>query len=331
MRGRSIRRRAGTCVRPPARRRLVIAVLAVPALLVPSSPAAASGTDLISELADSGRGQYLAGQSVSIRTYVLNNHGSRAGASRAALYLSRDRRRSAGDARLAERPTRSLSPYAKAGWRLRWEVPSSTRPGRYYLISCADVRRRVRESSERNNCDSAPLDVAYLLRARFAGFATTRTLTQCPNEPPRETTTRADFERAYAFYVTAGGKALEAEDLRLRDEPGPDVSRQTTTTNKTEPGYPPINSTDTGQTSANLELTYLDRGSRPSRVATATPVFPLLRTSNRPPSAFPYTVQLGTSSRRVNGTSTESTSNPGECPATTTDEWDATATLTATR
>jgi hypothetical protein len=68
-------------------------------------------------------------------------------------YLSRDSRKSSGDAPLP--PARSVAPL-KPGKATRRtviaRVPRGTSTGQWFLIACADAARIVRETNERNNC-----------------------------------------------------------------------------------------------------------------------------------------------------------------------------------
>jgi CARDB len=85
--------------------------------------------------------------------YRIKNRGrSRARRSTTRFYLSRDRRRSGDDPRLASTRVKALKP--RKGMRREAEltIPAGTPPGAYYLIACADGTRRINEARERNNC-----------------------------------------------------------------------------------------------------------------------------------------------------------------------------------
>jgi hypothetical protein len=83
---------------------------------------------------------------------VLTNRGGRtARRSTMGYYLSRDRRRGAGDLRLGLAAVRPIRPGRRSSRRKVLTLPADAN-GRYRLIACADVLRRVRERRERNNC-----------------------------------------------------------------------------------------------------------------------------------------------------------------------------------
>jgi CARDB len=86
--------------------------------------------------------------------YRISNVGSGAAAkSLAGFALSRDKRRSADD--LALKPTQ---PIPRLGRGRSYEhsptftIPRTAGLGAWYVIGCADVSGRVRETNERNNC-----------------------------------------------------------------------------------------------------------------------------------------------------------------------------------
>ena len=76
------------------------------------------------------------------------------------FYLSADRRKGRGDARLASATT----PRLKAGGRYvavgRGTLPAGAKHGAAYVLACADDARKVRERNERNNCAAARIVVA---------------------------------------------------------------------------------------------------------------------------------------------------------------------------
>ena len=142
-----------------------------------------------------------AGTSFELRVAVRNKGLRRARRSRTAFYLSDDRIRGRGDLRLggplSRRGTVALRP--RRSWRAAGGVgvPRSARPGAYHLIVCADVTRRVRELSERNNCrasatrvsvpSAAPTTPAPPVTAPATGGGGSPTLPpveECPPLPP---------------------------------------------------------------------------------------------------------------------------------------------------
>jgi hypothetical protein len=78
----------------------------------------------------------------------------RTGAARSttAYYFSVDARRDAGDWRLGSRAVPKLKAGKQSSKKLKLVVPTTQKPGRFRVVACADQRRRVRESTERDNC-----------------------------------------------------------------------------------------------------------------------------------------------------------------------------------
>ena len=90
---------------------------------------------------------------------VANRGALRAGRARVGFFLSQDTRRDGGD----KAAGREWMPAIGGGKRRRMQAmlfAGGLAPGTYRLIACADVTRRVRERSERNNCRaSAPFAI----------------------------------------------------------------------------------------------------------------------------------------------------------------------------
>ncbi|MEA2390492.1 MAG: hypothetical protein QOK31_601 [Solirubrobacteraceae bacterium] len=138
--------------------RAVVAFVAV--AMVPAAPAVARAPrpDLV--VSALGRPPASAGPSALVRisVRVANRGQASAKGSRAALYLSSARRARAGGFRASTVRFGSLragrSSLRTAAFRLPSSITSNTapKPGSYYVVACADYRRQVRETSERNNC-----------------------------------------------------------------------------------------------------------------------------------------------------------------------------------
>ena len=136
---------------------LVAAVLAVG--LLPGAPSAAGRPAKRPDLVVASLGLtpvVVAPRGVITLRHRVRNRGPRpATASTTQFYLSTDGVVGPGDRRLASasvagvRARGSLAPGA-----VRAVVPA-TRPGAYRVLACADDRRRVKESNERNNCTVA--------------------------------------------------------------------------------------------------------------------------------------------------------------------------------
>jgi len=88
-------------------------------------------------------------------TETVKNQGAvTAGASTTRYYLSADRQKNAGDALLGG--SRSVSSLAAGqtskGSYVKVTIATSTAPGTYYLLVCADDSGAVTELDETNNC-----------------------------------------------------------------------------------------------------------------------------------------------------------------------------------
>jgi hypothetical protein len=86
----------------------------------------------------------------------VRNRGGKAKASTVGFLLSRDRRKGGGDVGLQgglDVPGLKRGRSAKASGTVK--VPAKVKPRRYYLIACADAKRKVRERKEGNNCKAS--------------------------------------------------------------------------------------------------------------------------------------------------------------------------------
>lgn len=98
----------------------------------------------------------------------------RVGATASGYFLSRDRRRGAGDRRLAG--GRIVTARARSGVT-RLTIGRDDAPlGRVFVLACADVLERVRERDERNNCRSSRAQVVVFPSWRSAPFGVAETL-----------------------------------------------------------------------------------------------------------------------------------------------------------
>lgn len=112
--------------------------------------------DLIeSSLADPPASAAL-GSGFSVTDTVLNQGAATATASTTRYYLSLDAVKSTNDKLLTgTRAVPTLTAGASSTGSVTVTVPTSTVAGNYYLMACADDRRRVTESSETNNCKAS--------------------------------------------------------------------------------------------------------------------------------------------------------------------------------
>jgi hypothetical protein len=131
---------------------VLVAAVVSPAWWVTTPASAAAGRpDLtVSKIAAPAAAK--AGTSIRVSSTVKNAARKGAGASTTSFSLSRDRK-VGGDIRLAAtskvkslKPKRSLSRATSA------TIPAGTSAGSYYLIACADSKKKVREGNEKNNC-----------------------------------------------------------------------------------------------------------------------------------------------------------------------------------
>jgi hypothetical protein len=95
-----------------------------------------------------------AGGTFSVSATIANQGAITAAASTARYYLSADQVKGAGDVLLTG--TRSVASLAagqsSSGSDKNVSVPSTTTPGTYYLLACADDTSAVSEVNEANNC-----------------------------------------------------------------------------------------------------------------------------------------------------------------------------------
>ena len=126
------------------------------------STAALERPDLTAGRVSATPAQAIVGSTLTVNGTIRNRGVSRARASHAGFFLSSDRKRGRADRRLG----RLLKvPALKAGGKRRAKtalaIPTASTPGAFFILACADVRKQVRESSERNNCAAsrAPIQV----------------------------------------------------------------------------------------------------------------------------------------------------------------------------
>jgi len=92
------------------------------------------------------------GTRISVSVKVVNAGRSSAAASVARVYLDRDGVRSADDVRAAgEIKVKKLGRGKSVTTRAAITIPD-VEPGPYLLLACADDLKRLRETSEKNNC-----------------------------------------------------------------------------------------------------------------------------------------------------------------------------------
>jgi hypothetical protein len=102
------------------------------------------------------------GASLRVTDVVRNGGSAPAARSTTGYYLGR--------VRLGGRPVGALRTGSASRRSTTVAIPASIPPGSYRLRACADDRRRVRESNERNNCRVAPQPVEITGAPVFAGL-----------------------------------------------------------------------------------------------------------------------------------------------------------------
>lgn len=104
------------------------------------------------------------GASLRVTDLVRNSGSVAAPPSRVGFYLGRER--------VGSRALPRLPAGADSRRTIRFTIPPSFSDGSYRLRACADDRARVRESSERDNCRTAPqaVRVSDLTAPVFAGL-----------------------------------------------------------------------------------------------------------------------------------------------------------------
>ena len=144
------------------RSKLSLLVTSVALLIAAAIPAgAASLPDLVIKSLSSNKASVEQGAALQVTDRTFNRGAKRAGSSATRHYLSKDRSRSKGDVQVGGRRVPRLRPSRGSTGTTQVTIPSNLTPGNWFVISCADAGKAVREQNERNNCKatSAPLVV----------------------------------------------------------------------------------------------------------------------------------------------------------------------------
>ncbi len=136
---------------------LVFAVI----LAAPAAAKQPAKPDLVVTSVTSPAGTVTIGGTVSLGATVRNRGDAKAHASKLGFFLSRDGKRSGDDVALGGPVSiRALKSGKKSTQGTPATIPAGTVAGEYSLLACADVRAKVGERKEGNNCRAASLLLA---------------------------------------------------------------------------------------------------------------------------------------------------------------------------
>ena len=139
-------------------------VLLLIGALILAAPAAAKQPpkpDLVVASITGPSGSVTIGGPVSLGATVRNRGGARAAASKLGFFLSRDAKRSKDDVALGGPVAiRALKSGKKSTQGTPATIPAGTIAGEYSLLACADVRAKIGERRESNNCRADSLLLA---------------------------------------------------------------------------------------------------------------------------------------------------------------------------
>lgn len=117
------------------------------------------------------------GTHVKVKDVVKNEGRRKAKRSVVRYYLSLDKKRGRGDVRLeGSRRVKALKAQKRSRGRTRVLIPAEFALGRYRLLACADDKKKVKETRERNNCRAS--------RALEVSLLTSERLNPAPGEEP---------------------------------------------------------------------------------------------------------------------------------------------------
>jgi len=118
--------------------------------------------DLVQTVASTAAGPFRRGTRFTVSDTAGNEAAVATGRSTTTrYYLSADGVRSTGDVLLSgSRSVPSLAGFALSSGSASVLIPSTTAPGTYFVLACADDTRLVAESSEANNCVASATRVA---------------------------------------------------------------------------------------------------------------------------------------------------------------------------
>ncbi len=141
--------------RSPRRVLLLSAVLGLLLAGVPGVASAAGKPDLVVTKVTASLSSVAQGGTVRLKDWVLDQGKAKAGRSVTRYYLSSDKARSKSDTVLGKRSVGTLKPGDTDKGAVTATVPDTVTPASYWVIACADAKKKVAESNEANNCKAA--------------------------------------------------------------------------------------------------------------------------------------------------------------------------------
>ena len=175
------------------------ALVVLAGMLIPAAASGAGRADLAAARPAKLPKTVNAGVPFRATWAVRNKGGAKARRSTGVLLLSKNKRRDRRDVKVrAKFAVGTLGAGRRSRRRVRVVAPLSVKPGRYYLLACADARRKVRERSEGNNCAASK----RRLRVRNRQYLP-------PFKPrPQNVAPSLDTARAVTRRVTSDGGTL---------------------------------------------------------------------------------------------------------------------------
>lgn len=120
--------------------------------LVAAAGAASPRADLVVGSLSRPPDSVAPGGSFTLASRVVNRGRVKAKKSTVRFLLSTDKRRGSGDVAVASQSVKALKRREGARRAVKLTVPAFTPGGSYFVIACADGRRKVKEAKESNNC-----------------------------------------------------------------------------------------------------------------------------------------------------------------------------------
>jgi len=146
-----------------------LATAALLALTALAPGSVATAPPLRPDLVETAISVSLSGGSLRVTDVVHNRGGTTAPRSTTGYVIAQ--------VRIGGRSVASLRPGATSRGSRTMSIPASIVPGSYRVVVCADVRKKILESNERNNClaTSRPVEVKDRTAPVFAGLTSATT------------------------------------------------------------------------------------------------------------------------------------------------------------